>query len=190
MGPGHNEKCAQSAITFRHNAVTHAIADSLRTIKGTNVILEPPIAGSANLRNDIRLTALQTSSITSVDIDVSVVSIHANAATGGARPGPQETMAGLLSRASTAGEDFPPVKRGKQMLASVLQRATDAKNTKNSPYTAHNPTFLPFIITARGAVDEHSPLLAQWKSALSPFVYANLIKKLSIILVRSAARGA
>jgi hypothetical protein len=172
----HFDHCAslKGSRTARHNAVQYAIVSALRTVKGVLVTTEPPIEGSADLRNDIRVVALEHASINDIDVDLTVRSLSA-------------------VRHQPGGVKDPETLKEAKALAEAVVRTwrveKQSKIDRLESYTRHH-LFHILPISSGGFCDmEAIRLLDGWKKAIPPWSYTHMSHMISIKLVQARALG-
>lgn len=174
----HNDHCEllKGPRVTRHNAVMHALASALRTIRGIQIEIEPPIEGSPSLRNDIRVIALQSSAIQDLDIDI--------------------TVGSLTSARGCSFQCAFPIKSleaAHLALDKIVAQQRQIKLDKVAAiqaYTRRN-YFHIFPISPGGYCDtEATRFFSILKKALSPSSFSHLKQQIAIILVRARANGA
>jgi hypothetical protein len=154
----------------------HAIASALRTIRGVQIEIEPPIEGSRSLRNDIRVIALQSSVIQDMDIDL--------------------TISSLTKVGSGSLQCSVPVKSleaAHLALDKLVDRDRKVKRDKVGTIQAYTRRgcFHVLPISPGGYCDtEATRFFTTLKKALSPSSYSHLKQQIAVIIVKARANGA
>jgi hypothetical protein len=175
--PLHHDGCSglKGPRVTRHNAVLHAIAGALRTIKGAEVIIEPPIEGSASLRNDIRFIPLNSANIQDMDIDITIRSMTST------RAAFRLNLPIRSIEAAVCGVD------------TVMARGRKEKRDKVASVSGYSrlDKFVVLPMSPGGYCDEEGiKFFKMLRKALSPTSYVYMTQKIALILVKARAHGA
>lgn len=170
---GHAEVCVNGAPWFiaRHEQVKYAIRDTLKTIQGVQVAVEPHI-GETNRRNDLRVTGSGTSGLASHEYDITIVSL-----------GTQDAVRTYLPLSL---QPTKPAERGHALITKFLKMKADDKRRR---LPATTTAFSPLVLTVGGMIDDATAkCLKTWQLCLSPWAFSNLCQRLSLVLLRARAK--
>jgi hypothetical protein len=184
----HHDGCSKNKAirTARHNSIAWSIIHSLRTVKGLQVTSEPPIEGSPNLRNDIRLVALDRAPLPEMDIDLTVRNLTGSwAADTAARS--------FRQRLSAVAPPIERLKRIEDFADAITEGWRRVKHNKIDAIEGYERArfFRVLPISLGGYCDKlATKMLDDWKKALAPWSYTHMCQTISCTLVKARAVNA
>jgi hypothetical protein len=157
----------------RHKQAKHAIGTALATVEGVQAHLEPLITGK-QCRNDIRITGLTSSGLSSEDIDITIVSLAS-----------QDSQTATLPLATTA--DDSATERTTKLVQKHLSAVAREKRRRHPP---SDRPFRPLVLSLGGVMETDArDALKLWKSIMTGGVYSLLVRRLSLSLGLLSARA-
>lgn len=181
---GHDELCRGSTrprfTIVRHNGIVNAIADCLRTVRGTRVQVEPITTDLGSMRrNDLLIWGSEQLRNATTEHDVKVYSIlgdKVHKSTG-------RTRGGL-----TAGpeEDASPWDKTLVQLQRYLN-SVHRETVRAQPGGLGR--FSPLVFSADGLIEtETVKRMEEWKKAVSSGTWEYMMRRMSLGLVRARAK--
>ena len=176
---GHDEHCDKSGAlrTIRHESIKNQIAQAIRSVEGSSVIVEPPQPriGPKTNRTDLRVSGPASMTAHTTELDISVVSMF--------------TKESARERGKVlATEEF--LKPMDQVLAQC-RRAMErraAKKIDKYKATCLYP-FFPVVFSAGGLMAEDTTrLFSHYAEEMHHLVYKRLLLDISIGLLRNRTR--
>lgn len=174
---GHDDNCSRREHLYieRHEYVKKIIAFALTTIDGTDVQTETKLRDSdrTSLRTDLKVTGPGSFNAASTEYDVAIISIHAQA------------HARVISNNLASNADL---KSAENAIRTALDTKAQQKITKYASVV--QVPFHPIILSVGGgslSQDTHK-LFKFWSDKMNFTVYKNMLRDLSISLLRARAR--
>jgi hypothetical protein len=177
----HHDSCSKQKgrRTTRHTQVLHEFSRALSSVKKTHVTIEPPIEGTADLRNDIRVVALEGCLLNDVDLDLTIRSMTKQFG--------QITPSGL---SEVTGKTIESLCAAADIVVSEWRNEKQRKIHGLAHYV-RAPLFVVLPISNGGYCDPDAQrLLKAWKEAMSPWSFLYMSQSISVKLIRSRAVGA
>jgi hypothetical protein len=172
--PAHHEACIHRPkwTLARHEQVKYAIADGLKACSSLGQVTIEPYVPGTELRTDIKLSGSREAGTSAQEFDITIVSLGSI----------------LLQRATDrAQQDEELVCHSKKVLEDRLKRAATAKKTKYSAVASSR--FRPLVFSSGGAMEgECRKVFEEWRSLMAVGSYEFLLKRLSLLLLRTRFR--
>lgn len=170
----HIDTCPANPIsrrTARHEEIKNAIHGALSSLQGT--VTREPLQAFSTRRDDIEFLPCTADSMPVTYIDVTVTSINT------------ATNRNVLDKCRVPAQGGLSVMQ--EAILEVLAREEDRKFGKR-PANASIGVFIPIAFSAGGMPAKFTAVaIKKWARWLTPFAYAQLIKRMSVGLIR--ARG-
>ena len=179
QGLGHPETCNIDGKYPRHNMVVRGIGQTLSSVRGVKVELEPTSTEESLRRNDLRVWGSDGSGLATSEHDIKVYSIFSESALSSFGKDPQHPVS---STSTTPIWD--------QIAAQMDRylRAVAAKTRENAPSGIGK--FSAVVMTSGGFMEKDTKKqMDAWEEGVKDWEWAALLRGLSLGFVRARARS-